>query len=317
MHRPLRRSTPSRATAAALAVIYAMLAAAPGLAGAARSPEPEAAPGLRILLTNDDGFAAPGLTAMRAALVAAGHDVTVVAPKDQQSGKGGSMNTHFGEPLAIERVEPGLWWVDGTPSDSVRVGLQLVLKETPPDLVISGTNTGQNLSQAATSASGTISAALAALWSGVPAIAVSTGMDFSEARDGFPSTNEAHPRVGEFTARLIERLREGEAGLLPPGVMLNVNVPVPYPGIEGIAFAPLARTSALPMGYSDPDGAIAAGGGGVVLGIGSGAAAKPDPDSDLGRFNAGFITITVMDGDMGVGDERQTGVMTRVEGMEP
>ena len=314
MRRRTRRH--SRTLTLALAAAIALLCATtPALAGSGRTPESS---GLRIMLTNDDGYAAPGISAMRAALIEAGHDVTVVAPKDQQSGKGGSMSTHFGEPLAIERTEPGIWWVEGTPSDSVRVGLQLIMKDAAPDLVVSGTNTGQNLSRMATSASGTISAALAAMWAGVPAIAVSTGMDFSEARDGFPSTVEAHPAVGAFTARLIERLRGAEDGqLLPPGTMLNVNVPVPYAGIAGVAFAPLGSGSgALPMGYSDPEGAVAAGKGGVVLGIGEGSG-KPDPDSDLGRFNAGFITITVMDGDMTLRGTHDDGILERLQGLTP
>ena len=102
---------------------------------------------LDILLTNDDGWDAPGIGSVRQALVDAGHRVTLVAPLEQQSGRGGAMNTNFGEEVAVVEEAPGIWSVDGTPTDSVRAALDVILHDDWPDLVVSGSNFGPNLGQ--------------------------------------------------------------------------------------------------------------------------------------------------------------------------
>ncbi len=116
---------------------------------------------LKILLTNDDGFDSEGIMAMRQALIDDGHDVTIVAPADQQSGKGGSINTGAfdftpgGGTMQLTKHAEGIWSLAGTPADSVKAGLNIVLDDDPPDLVVSGLNEGQNLGKPGSNASGT------------------------------------------------------------------------------------------------------------------------------------------------------------------
>jgi 5'-nucleotidase len=122
---------------------------------------------LSILMVNDDGWDAPGITAAYDALVADGHRVTLVAPLVNQSGR--SMATGS-DPLVVSRPagkEPK-YAVDGTPVDSLNVGLRGVLKNDPPDVVVSGVNTGANVA-GNTSYSGTVGAAAAAAEQGLPA----------------------------------------------------------------------------------------------------------------------------------------------------
>ena len=146
-----------------------------GVCGQAALPdagrEPVKGP-LSILLVNDDGWDAPGITAVyECARRKAGHRVTLVAPLENQSGS--SMST-TSEKLAVTRPvgdEPK-YAVDGTPVDALNVGLLGVLKDDRPDIVVSGVNMGANMAQN-TNYSGTVGAAAAAAQQGVPALAVS------------------------------------------------------------------------------------------------------------------------------------------------
>jgi 5'-nucleotidase len=169
-------------------------------------PEPVKKP-LSILLVNDDGWNAPGITAVYDALREDGHDVTMVAPLENQSGASMSSKPEPGSPK---------YAVDGTPVDAVNVGLFGVLKGKRPDLVVSGANLGANVA-ANTNYSGTVGAASAASEAGFPALAVSadTGAggeaDFDDAADTVVSMVDALAEQG------FEGL--GLAGFL------NVNVP--------------------------------------------------------------------------------------------
>jgi len=177
----------------------------------------------RILITNDDGVASSGLRAAYEAVKDLG-EVFVVAPATQQSAVGRSM-TLF-EPLRIGRLPFGdttAYSVNGTPTDSVIIGLFVVLEGRRPDLVISGINVGENLSAEAATTSGTIGAALEAANQGVPAIAAS--MRVEDEGDKFVDTG----RLRNYAAAqfVIRRLAQCVlAGAMPPGVdVLNVNVP--------------------------------------------------------------------------------------------
>ncbi|MBT2469818.1 5'/3'-nucleotidase SurE [Streptomyces sp. ISL-66] len=205
--------------------LAALLLCTPALAAtapAAASPQPAANGPLRILLTNDDGYNAPGIRAAFQRLTAAGHDVTIVAPLTNQSGTG--TKTLSATTVAVKHPEAKVWAVDGTPGDSVAFGLSEVFEGRAPDLVVSGTNFGPNVAGLATH-SGTVGGAVAALESGVPAIAVSTG-GFA-APDPVATINAMGPTV-DFLAKLIDRLRSlAKSGpLLPRGVGLNINHPV-------------------------------------------------------------------------------------------
>ncbi|MER6390875.1 5'/3'-nucleotidase SurE [Streptomyces sp. NPDC001523] len=212
--------------------LAALLLCAPTLAGtapAAAAPQarPAAAPTpaapLRILLTNDDGYDAPGIRKAFERLTAAGHDVTIVAPLTNQSGTGTKMAS--APSIAVRHPAPKVWAVDGTPGDSVAFGLSEVFEGRAPDLVVSGTNFGPNVAGLATH-SGTVGGAVAALESGVPAIALSTGGVATP--DPVTTVNAMGPTV-DFAVKLIDRLRvraPRSGPLLPAGVGLNVNHPV-------------------------------------------------------------------------------------------
>lgn len=188
---------------------------------------------LLILVTNDDGVAAPGLDCLRRALAPLGR-VVCVAPAREQSAKSHALTLH--DPLRMTELAPDVWSVDGTPTDSVLLAVNAVL-ERRPDLLVSGINAGPNLGDDV-NYSGTVAAAVEGHRLGIPALAVSLGRE--PARD--------LPHAGELTARLVRRLialgqvtpgRQSEA---PPdaagegapdtggsagedGLLLNVNVP--------------------------------------------------------------------------------------------
>ncbi|MGW1867101.1 5'/3'-nucleotidase SurE [Streptomyces mauvecolor] len=219
--------------------VAALLLGTSALAGtvpATAAARSEPARPLRILLTNDDGYDAPGIRLMFQRLTAAGYDVTIVAPLTNQSGAGTKMMS--ATTVTVRHPEPRVWAVDGTPGDAVSFGLAEVFAGRAPDLVISGTNFGPNVAALATH-SGTVGGAVAALESGVPAIAVSTG----GLTVPVPQLvlNAMRP-TNDFTVKLIDRLRShAKSGpLLPPGVGLNVDHPVV--GADGTG---TARGSAL------------------------------------------------------------------------
>ena len=123
---------------------------------------------MRILLSNDDGYLAPGLTALYEALRPIA-DVTVMAPEQNCSAASNSLT--LWRPLSVLRSANGFYYVNGTPTDSVHIALTGMLDHTP-DLVVSGINNGQNMGDD-TLYSGTVAAATEGIMFGVPAIAFS------------------------------------------------------------------------------------------------------------------------------------------------
>src|SRR5579862_104855 len=131
-----------------------------------------------ILLTNDDGYEAPGLRAL-AAEIAQFATVSIVAPSREQSGAAQSLTLR--QPIVCHAVAEREWAIDGTPADCVIVALHKLLPE-PPDIVISGINYGANLGENAYY-SGTVGAAREAALHHIPAVAMSlcskkSGVDF-------------------------------------------------------------------------------------------------------------------------------------------
>ncbi len=173
------------------------------------------------MITNDDGAAAPGLVALAAALDAVG-EVAVVAPDRERSAVGHAVT--MADPLrAWRETWPGgreVFVVDGTPADCVKIGVNALLGRRPA-AVVSGINHGGNAGVNVIY-SGTVSAATEATILGIPAAAVS--LDTYADADFGPAA-----RVAAWVAARI--LRDG----LPPGVMLNVNVPArPAAEIAGL-----------------------------------------------------------------------------------
>jgi 5'-nucleotidase len=255
---------------------------------------------LRILLTNDDGFDAPGIKIIRAALLEAGHDVIVVAPADDNSGVGAQV-TSSGT-LNYELQSPGVWSVEGTPADAVLVGLLHVMRDQAPDLVVSGANFGQNPGYAINS--GTVGAATVAMYAGTPAIAISVGVNYAELNEEpypFPSTISAFTGAADLAVGLIFDLQQASAGdgsLLPEQTILNINYPALGPDeIKGVRVVRAARSAGVSIDYSDIEGGGEAG----QLKVKIEASDMGAQDADLQLFSQGYVTITVLDGDWDAG----------------
>jgi len=184
---------------------------------------------MKILVTNDDGIHAPGLSAL-AETLGKFHDVTVVAPDRERSAVSHAITLHV--PLRVTRVKNGMarsLAVNGTPADCVKLAL-LELLDFAPDLVFSGINPGPNVG-VNLHYSGTVSAAREAAILGFPAVAVS--LSRHEARHYETAANYA-VRVAEWVA--------GEG--LPKGVFLNVNVPdLPEAEVRGVRCCRQGRAS--------------------------------------------------------------------------
>lgn len=165
----------------------------------------------RILLTNDDGIAAPGLKVLERIARELSHDVWVVAPELEQSGAGHSLTLR--RPLRIRKLGRRRFAVDGTPTDAVLLAVKQIMKEQRPTLVLSGVNRGGNLGEDVTY-SGTIAAAMEATLLGVPALALSL-----ETEQGKPYHWETAAQHGP---RVIRQLC---AAGWPANVFINVNFP--------------------------------------------------------------------------------------------
>jgi len=253
--------------------------------------------GLNILLTNDDGFDAPGITALRSALLGAGHSVTIVAPLEDRSGS--SMSRTTGGTIDYYPQTDGVWAVDGTPADAVTLGLLHVLRASPPDLVVSGMNFGQNVGADVTG-SGTVGAALTAARAGVPAIALSVGLDLGEsgAARPFSSTLDAYQAAADLVLDIIRQLRESAgAGLLPPRVVLNVNYPaVGSSAPAGVRFATVSANRGFRQLFS-----VAGPSGPARVELVAGDPSQAEDGSDVALLAQGYVTISVLDGDWDAG----------------
>ena len=183
---------------------------------------------MRILLSNDDGYFAPGLEALYDALKPLG-DVTVMAPERDRSGASNSLT--LDRPLSVRRSHNGFHYVNGTPTDCVHVAVTGFLEELP-DIIVSGINLGANMGDD-TIYSGTVAAATEGYLLGIPAIAVSLA---SKAGAHFKS-------AAQVAANLVERYaanRTQGASMRP--WLLNVNVPdIPYADIVGIEVTHLGK----------------------------------------------------------------------------
>jgi len=162
----------------------------------------------RILVSNDDGIHADGLAALHEAVRPLG-EVWVVAPDREQSAASHALS--FARPLRLKKLEPRWYSVDGTPSDCAYLGINHLLKDSPPDLMVSGINRGANLADDVTY-SGTVAAAMEASLLGIPSVAFSlvSRRDFD------------YRHAARFARALVRQLLEGG---VPPKLLLNVNVP--------------------------------------------------------------------------------------------
>lgn len=182
----------------------------------------------RILITNDDGLSSPGLTSLVRELLAAGHDLRVAAPAQEQSGVGHAITLH--EPLYVEEVKlpaplEGVpaYKVEGTPADCVKIAITNLFPDFQPDLVLSGINRGPNVGMNVLY-SGTVAGALEACICELPALALSLDV---------PPDGIWHFALASEIARPVI-----EAALvhgLPKWSILNVNIPNrPQAQIKGV-----------------------------------------------------------------------------------
>src|SRR4029078_8075771 len=120
---------------------------------------------MRILITNDDGIEAPGLDVLEKIATDLTDDVWVVAPETDNSGASHSLT--LSEPLRMRELDKRHYAVKGTPTDCVIMGVRFLLRQQPPDLVLSGVNRGQNLADDITY-SGTVAGAIQGALLGIP-----------------------------------------------------------------------------------------------------------------------------------------------------
>ena len=176
----------------------------------------------RILVTNDDGIYSEGIRKLADALRPVG-DVIVVAPDREQSAASHALTLN--RPLRMMKLNEGEWIVDGTPTDCVNLAVLNLLKESRPDIVVSGINFGPNLGDDVTY-SGTISAAFEGALLNIPSIAFSAlvGEHFS------------FDPCAAFAAELTRIVLEGDRD---PGIVLNVNFPTRH--FQGVKVTRLGK----------------------------------------------------------------------------
>ena len=183
---------------------------------------------MRILLSNDDGYFAPGIE-MLARSLAEIAEITVVAPERERSGASNSLT--LDRPLSLRRAANGFHYVNGTPTDCVHLAVTGMLDQLP-DMVVSGINLGANMGDD-TIYSGTVAAATEGYLLGVPALAISLA-----------STTGAHYETAARVARMIvERFQRGDiANFGAEPLLLNLNVPdIPYEQLKGLRVTRLGK----------------------------------------------------------------------------
>ena len=234
----------------------------------------------RILVTNDDGIEAQGIHVLAAALHKAGNDVFVVAPDSDRSGTGAAIGlVHADQHLDVRKVEmPGgvdipAYALDGPPGMCV-CAARLGAFGDPPDVVVSGINSGCNTGRAILH-SGTVGAALTAQSFGCSALAVSVAV----------SDPWRYDTAAQVTLDVLSMLLDA-----PPRSVLNLNVPaLDYDDVLGVRWARLAAFGSVRAAIGD------AGPGRVQFELRT-TGVTPPPDSDQGLVDAGFAALTTIVG---------------------
>ena len=185
---------------------------------------------MRILLVNDDGYRAKGINILFDKLKQANYDVTMIAPERNSSGAGQSISVY--QPIKIIKVQSDIYYVEGTPSDCVRIGLQEVYytNNQVPDLIISGINMGENIGDDVFY-SGTVGAAREGMLHGISALSISTkGSEFNYLDD-----------AGLIVIDLLQQLVKYKSNWVNP-FLWNINIPnKPYNAILGYEATKLGR----------------------------------------------------------------------------
>lgn len=232
---------------------------------------------MRILLSNDDGYFAPGLEALATALAGLG-EIVVVAPEQNRSGASNSLT--LDRPLFLKQAASGYYFVNGTPTDCVHLAVTGML-EYLPDIIVSGINLGANMGDD-TIYSGTVAAATEGFLLGIPSIAISLtsfeGRHFATA--------------GRVARELVERFI---ADPIREPVLLNVNVPdLPYDQLAGTEVTRLGRRH-----KAEPVVRMTSPRNETVYWVGAaGAAADAGPGTDFNATERGCVSITPLQIDL-------------------
>ncbi|MFZ1245490.1 MAG: 5'/3'-nucleotidase SurE [Azonexus sp.] len=232
---------------------------------------------MRILLSNDDGYFAPGLAALAEALRGLG-EVVVVAPEQNRSGASNSLT--LDRPLHLKKAANGFYFVNGTPTDCVHLAVTGMLDDLP-DIIVSGINHGANMGDD-TIYSGTVAAATEGYLFGIPSIAISL--------TSFESNNFA--TAGLVARQLVERFIRDP---IREPVLLNVNVPdIPNADLKGMEVTRLGRRH-----KAEPVIKMTSPRKETVYWIGAaGAAADAGPGTDFNAIERGVVSITPLQIDL-------------------
>ncbi len=232
---------------------------------------------MKILLSNDDGYRAPGLEIMAQSLSDIA-EITVVAPELDRSGASNSLT--LTSPVRAHTEPNGFVRVDGTPTDCVHLAITGLLDEEP-DMVIAGINSGANMGDDVLY-SGTVAAATEGRFLGLPAIAVSMA-----------SSDPQHYASGARVIRDIVLRLQNEP--LPADTILNINVPdMPYAEIRGYQSTRLGhRHKAEPVVKTkDPRGR-------TIYWVGpAGAEQDAGPGTDFYAVREGYVSVTPLQVDL-------------------
>jgi len=237
---------------------------------------------VKILVSNDDGYFAPGITLLAEALRQLG-EVTVVAPERDRSGASNSLT--LDRPLTVRRAPNGYFSVNGTPTDCVHIAVTGLLDFTP-DVVVSGVNLGANMGDD-TIYSGTVAAAVEGYLLGIPSVAVSLT---SKAGEHFETA------IG-VALKMVERLSRQPFG---EPVLLNVNVPDIAPArLGGMEVTRLGKRH-----KAEPVVKLQTPRGETAYWIGpAGAAADAGPGTDFHAVESGRVSVTPLRMDLTHGSQ--------------
>jgi 5'-nucleotidase len=234
---------------------------------------------MKILLSNDDGYQAPGIVALYEAIKDLG-DVEVVAPEHNNSAKSNALTLH--SPLYVHEAGNGFRYVNGTPADCVHVALTGLLGYRP-DLVVSGINNGANMGDD-TIYSGTVGAAMEGYLFGIPAIA------FSQTQKGWAHIDAAARKARE----LVQLLMADGAPEATPW-LLNVNIPnLQYEELKAFRTCRLGRRHAAEkvISQTSPHGE-------TMYWIGGAGPAKDDAEgTDFHATAQGHVSVTPLKVDL-------------------
>ena len=232
---------------------------------------------MRILISNDDGYFAPGIAVLAEALAQTA-EITVVAPERDRSGASNSLT--LDRPLSLRRAPNGFHYVNGTPTDCVHMAVTGMF-DTLPDMVVSGINSGSNMGDD-TIYSGTVAAATEGFLLGIPAIAVS-----------LTGKNEQHYATAAWAVlQLVARFR---ARPLAAPVLLNVNVPdVPVADVRGFETTRLGKRH-----KAEPVIRATTPRGETVYWVGAaGGAQDAGAGTDFHAVDNGFVSVTPLQVDL-------------------